>query len=900
MRKLTLLLALCLVSICVQAQLKVIDIKPLVKEFHITTQNKGKIDTLKYLVTTPNGSIEKSALVYLPHGYDKNDKEKRYNVLYLAHGGGDNPGSFFSKERASVTLNEYADILIQNDRLDPLIIVSSTYYYPNAAPTKSSMNDAVELCKNFNVEVRNFLIPAVGKKYNTYLKGSDYASITASRAHRAFGGFSMGALTSWYELAYDPDAFMNFIPLSGDLWVYENGEKLSPAAAAKWLDNMLMKYPYRGNDLKVLAYSGTDDIAYKPELVLIENLAGDNSVLQYSDSFIEGNLHFSVMPKGVHNYKYVNQYLAYAMPHLWPKTRTSTYWLGADIGGTTQMEAHGAKFFNAKGEERENTALMKELGMNAVRLRVWVDPKGGFCSKEDVLKMAKRAKNLGLEIMLTFHYSDSWADPGKQPIPEKWKNYDYKKMKKAVAQHTKETLELLKKNGIDVKWMQLGNETTDGMLWEVGRASTNMDQYAGLSEAAYEAAKKVFPDITCIVHLDCGMDINRYRFILDGLEKYNSNYDMIGMSVYPYWDMSAHKSTHESQTLEKVVENIKTLHNEYDKPVIIAEVGYEAKRPNEGYAFLRKLIDQTLPLEECKGIFYWAPELEGAYPLGAFENGKPTKILDAFTETALNLPAQDTTFYSTRRMDCRSENGLIRGEIFLPYSSEYMKEDKLPIVIMSHGFNGTYLETQKYAECLANNGIAAYTFDFCGGSMKSRSEGSTKDMSVFTEEADLEAITAMISRLPNIDANRIMLLGCSQGALVSALTATTHPQKYQGLILIYPALLIPESADSMLEKTKDTPCDYEFWGMKMSQKYYRQIKGLKILDRLEDYNKPVLVVYGEKDPITSPDTVNELKSRVKNSETHMIHNGRHGFPDPFNHRQSETYVLNFVRAVLSE
>ncbi|MCM1138676.1 MAG: glycosyl hydrolase 53 family protein [Muribaculum sp.] len=901
MRKLILLLTLALVATCVRAQqLKVIDIKPLVKEFSVPALNKGKIDTLNYLVRTTDGVIEKSALVYLPYGYNPQDKEKRYNVLYLAHGGGDNPSSFFSKERASVTLNEYADLLIQNSKLDPIIIVSSTYYQPNAAPTESSMADAVELCRSFNAEVRNFLIPAVGKSYNTHLKGSDYASITASRAHRAFGGFSMGALTTWYELAYDPDAFKSFIPLSGDLWVYENGEKQSPAVAAKWLDDKLMEYPYRGGDLKVLAYSGTDDIAYKPEMALIESLADENSVLQYSDTFDKGNLHFSVMPKGVHNYEYVNQYLAYAMPLLWPKTRTSTYWLGADIGGTSQMEAHGRKFYNAMGEERENTALMKELGMNAIRLRVWVDPEGGFCSKEDVLKMAKRAKNLGMEIMLTFHYSDSWADPGKQPIPKKWVKYDYKKMKKAVAQHTMETLELLKKNGINVKWMQLGNETTNGMLWEVGRASTNMEQYAGLSQAAYQAAKNVFPDITCIVHLDCGMDIDRYHFILNGLEKYGSNFDMIGMSVYPYWDMSAKMSTNEKQTLEKVVENIKALHKEYNKPLMIAEVGYEAKRPNEGYAFIRKLIDQTLPLEECKGIFYWAPELEGAYPLGAFEKGTPTKILDAFTETALNLPAQDTTFYSTRRMDCRSENGLISGEIFIPYSSEYMKDGKLPIVIMSHGFNGTYIETQKYAESMAKNGIAAYTFDFCGGSMKSRSEGSTKDMSVFTEEADLEAITAMISRLPNIDAKRIILLGCSQGALVSALTATSNPNRYQGLILIYPALLIPETADAMLEKTKDNPCDYEFWGMKMSQKYYRQIKGLNILDRLEGYDKPVLTVYGEKDPITSPDTVNELKSRVKQIETHMIHNGKHGFPDPFNHRISEAYVLNFVRAIISE
>lgn len=314
--------------------------------------------------------------------------------------------------------------------------------------------------------------------------------------------------------------------------------------------------------------------------------------------------------------------------------RTTTYWLGADISGTTAMEAHGAKFYNTSGEERENTALMKELGMNAVRLRVWVNPKGGFCSKEDVLEMAKRAKANDMEIMLCFHYSDSWADPQKQPIPEKWKNYNYEELKKAVADHTAETIQLLKDNGINVKWMQLGNETTDGMLWEMGRASTNMTQYAGLTDAAYQAAKSVSPDITCIVHIDCGMDINRYHRILDGLKRYNARFDMIGMSVYPYWDMEAGLSTDEAQTIEKVTENIPVLSKEYGVPVMIVETGYEAKRPDEGYAFMRKLIDNTFPLQECHGIFYWAPEAEGGYPLGAFESGRPTKILDAFTETA--------------------------------------------------------------------------------------------------------------------------------------------------------------------------------------------------------------------------------------------------------------------------
>ena len=96
--------------------------------------------------------------------------------------------------------------------------------------------------------------------------------------------------------------------------------------------------------------------------------------------------------------------------------------MGADISGATDLEARKVQLFNAKGEPRECTELMHELGLNAVRLRVWVNPKGGLCNKDDVVKMALRAKKWGMAVMIDFHYSDWWADPGKQWTPDGWKN----------------------------------------------------------------------------------------------------------------------------------------------------------------------------------------------------------------------------------------------------------------------------------------------------------------------------------------------------------------------------------------------------------------------------------------------------------------------------------------------
>ena len=311
-----------------------------------------------------------------------------------------------------------------------------------------------------------------------------------------------------------------------------------------------------------------------------------------------------------------------------------TFWLGADISGTTELEARGTKLYNAKGEERENTALMKELGLNAVRLRVWVNPKAGFCSKEDVLVMALRAKVLGMAVMIDFHYSDWWADPAQQNIPEAWKDLNYKQMKKALAKHTRETLKLLKDNGIDVRWVQVGNETTNGFLWEMGRASTNMKQYAGLSQAGYKAVKKVFPKAEVIVHLDGGCDPNRYHFIFDGLRQYGAKWDMIGLSVYPYWDQRAKLTASDDETLEKCIANMNALYERYHTKMMIVETGYEVARPEEGKAFLKRLISAaaTQTGGHCEGVFYWAPELETHYRLGAFKDHRPTAIMEAFTE----------------------------------------------------------------------------------------------------------------------------------------------------------------------------------------------------------------------------------------------------------------------------
>jgi len=248
--------------------------------------------------------------------------------------------------------------------------------------------------------------------------------------------------------------------------------------------------------------------------------------------------------------------------------------------------------------------------------------------------MALRAKDWGMAVMIDFHYSDWWADPGQQNIPADWKSMTYEEMKKALFHHTRDVLEAVREAGVDVRWVQVGNETTHGFLWPMGRAEENMRQYAGLTDAGYQTVKQVYPRAEVIVHLDGACDAKRYDFIFDGLRKYKTRYDMIGLSVYPYWDVKAGLTANWQETVEKATANINRLWTKYRKPLMIVETGAESKKPQEGKQIIAAIIHAAKHQTQghCKGVFYWAPELEHHYPLGAFDGGRPTAIMEAFTE----------------------------------------------------------------------------------------------------------------------------------------------------------------------------------------------------------------------------------------------------------------------------
>jgi arabinogalactan endo-1,4-beta-galactosidase len=305
---------------------------------------------------------------------------------------------------------------------------------------------------------------------------------------------------------------------------------------------------------------------------------------------------------------------------------------GADVGWVSEMEASGRVFRNRDGKAEDLYAILKEQGMDAIRLRVWVDPQDGWNGIADVVAKAKRAQAAGMRIMIDFHYSDSWADPQQQTKPRAWANDTVPQLAAAVAEHTRASLAALRAAGVAPTWVQVGNETRTGMLWPEGDATKHMDNYARFVDSGYGAVKQVFPDALVIVHVDNCHDNATFRWNFDGLKAHGARFDMIGVSSYP---TTAKNLTWQDAT-KACLANLNDMVHRYGKPVILSEVGVPWDHP-DGKAVIADLIAKARAVEGggARGVFYWEPEAYDwkGYPMGAFDRGgKPTAIMDAFLE----------------------------------------------------------------------------------------------------------------------------------------------------------------------------------------------------------------------------------------------------------------------------
>lgn len=300
-----------------------------------------------------------------------------------------------------------------------------------------------------------------------------------------------------------------------------------------------------------------------------------------------------------------------------PEPGKDAFVIGADISWASEMEHDGMIWRDADGNGADIMSLMFADKARGLRLRVWVDPAGGWSGSDDVVALAKRAvrANPDTRIMIDFHYSDFFADPGKQNIPSAWTDHSAEALTKKVGEHTKSVLQALKAQGVEPEWVQIGNETRNGMLWPTGKLwdesgdrENGWKNFVAMCNEGTRAAKEIFPDVKIVIHLNNAWEDNLwwYRKFLNA----GGAIDMIGLSHYP---MTENKGWKEINGL--AISNMKILNSETGLPIIVSEVGVKPSDP-EANECLSSFVRATKSV--CGGVFYWEPEVFGGWKPGIY------------------------------------------------------------------------------------------------------------------------------------------------------------------------------------------------------------------------------------------------------------------------------------------
>lgn len=305
--------------------------------------------------------------------------------------------------------------------------------------------------------------------------------------------------------------------------------------------------------------------------------------------------------------------------------------LGVDLGWVSQLESRGVKWVDNDKKGIDPLQAVKNIGANTIRLRVFVNPPKeafwkqkdgtecmlGFADAESVLKMATRAKALNLKLIIDFHYSDHFADPLHQDIPEEWKEDDAEGLTGRVYAHTKEVLTLLTQHEIYPEWVQVGNEINPGILLPQGGLKENPNNLIAFLNAGYDAVKECCPECKAITHITAVHRPELCEAFWDNFFDRGGKTDIMGFSHYPYWFKT-------DQSAEFLLKYLKRYEERYHKPIMICEVGGPEEDEQGTEQLLINTIEavKSLPGEQGLGVVYWEPEVAAAilpdkYPLGA-------------------------------------------------------------------------------------------------------------------------------------------------------------------------------------------------------------------------------------------------------------------------------------------
>lgn len=332
-----------------------------------------------------------------------------------------------------------------------------------------------------------------------------------------------------------------------------------------------------------------------------------------------------------------------------PPKAMDEYAIGADLSFLRQAEAHGARFKD-DGPEKPGLRIFRDHGYNWVRLRLFHTPTQLPNNPDYTLAEAREAKALGYRFLLDFHYSDTWADPGKQFLPKAWEGKSHAELVQAVFAYTRDTIARFRDAGVMPDMVQIGNEITNGMLWPDGRLPEHWDNFAELVKAGIrgvEAGSGPAARPRIMIHIDQGGSRAKTKAFFDRLNSYGVEYDVIGQSYYPWWQGS----------LLELRDNLEFMADTYAKDIILVEVAYNWKpaeyrdQPGpfpETPAGQRQFLEEVnrlvfaTPHGRGRGVFWWEPAVAG--PLnrrGMFDDeGNALPVITVFDKfTRGRIPA---------------------------------------------------------------------------------------------------------------------------------------------------------------------------------------------------------------------------------------------------------------------
>jgi arabinogalactan endo-1,4-beta-galactosidase len=313
--------------------------------------------------------------------------------------------------------------------------------------------------------------------------------------------------------------------------------------------------------------------------------------------------------------------------------------IGADLSFVRQAEERGAVFKDG-GKAQPALQIFKAHGYNWIRLRLMVAPATLPNTLAYTIAEAQDAKKLGYRFLLCLHYSDNWADPGKQALPKAWVGKSHTELEKTLFEYTRDSISAFREAGVLPDMVQIGNEVTNGMLWPDARLPGNWDNFAGLVKAGIrgvQAGSGKGPSPKIMVHIDRGGDMEGTKTFFDRLESYHVRYDAIGQSYYPWWQGS----------LLALRQNLDFMARTYRKDIYLVEVAYNwkpaeyASKPApfpESPEGQREFLDEVsrlvlnTPNGLGKGVFWWEPAVQGGLRRRGFfdDEGNSLPVMSVF------------------------------------------------------------------------------------------------------------------------------------------------------------------------------------------------------------------------------------------------------------------------------